>query len=169
MMLASRFPIYLVWGPRLITIYNDAFRPLLGAKPEALGRPFSEVWSEAWEEIGPIAERAFAGEATFIEDFPLTVERNGYPEEAFFTFCYSPVRDEVGRVAGFLDTVVETTAKVLAERQQAFLLRLEERLRWVGRLCRGRPPAAALARGYLRRRYGTSSAVPLRSPGKRRD
>jgi hypothetical protein len=45
-------------------------------------------------EIGPIAGRALAGEATFIEDFPLTVERGGGPEQAFFTFCYSPVRDE---------------------------------------------------------------------------
>ncbi len=129
MVLGSKFPACLVWGPHLTTIHNDAFRPILGAKPEALGRPFSEVWSEAWHEIGPIAGRALAGEATFIEDFPLAVERGGHPEEAFFTFCYSPVRDEAGRVAGFLDTVVETTGKVLAERRQAFLLRLEERLR----------------------------------------
>ncbi|HEV7265495.1 MAG TPA: tripartite tricarboxylate transporter permease [Falsiroseomonas sp.] len=129
MVLGSRFPACLVWGPRLITIYNDAFRPILGTKPEALGRPFSEVWAEAWQDIGPIAERALAGEATFIEDFPLTVERNGFPEEAFFTFCYNPVRDETGRVAGILDTVVETTGKVRTERRQAFLLLLEERLR----------------------------------------
>jgi PAS domain S-box-containing protein len=129
MVLNSHFPACIVWGRGLVTIYNDAFQPILGAKPEALGRPFSEAWSEVWPAIGPFAERAFAGEATFIEDFPLTVERNGYPEEAFFTFCYSPIRDEAGRVAGFLDTVVETTGKVLAERRQAFLLRLEERLR----------------------------------------
>jgi hypothetical protein len=55
MVLASKFPACLVWGPGLTTIHNDAFRPILGAKPEALGRPFSEVWSEAWHEIGPIA------------------------------------------------------------------------------------------------------------------
>ena len=129
MVLGSKFPTCIVWGAHLTTIYNDAFRPILGAKPKALGRPFSEVWNEAWETIGPIAERAFAGEATFIEDFSLTVERNGYPEEACFTFCYSPIRDETGRVAGFLDTIVETTGKVLAERKQAFLLHLEEELR----------------------------------------
>ncbi|MFC7739164.1 PAS domain S-box protein [Roseomonas sp. GCM10028921] len=129
MVLGSKFPACIVWGAHLTTIHNDAFRPILGAKPEALGRPFSQVWSEAWETIGPIAERAFAGEATFIEDFPLSVERNGYPEEAFFTFCYSPIRDETGRVAGLLNTIVETTGKVLAERKQAFLLHLEEKLR----------------------------------------
>ncbi|MBL6458999.1 PAS domain S-box protein [Belnapia sp. T6] len=129
MVLGSKFPACIVWGQQLVTIHNDAFRPILGAKPEALGRPFNEVWSEAWQDLEPIAERALAGEATFIEDFPLIVERSGHPSEAFFTFCYSPVRDETGGVAGFLNTVVETTGKVLAERRQGFLLQLEERLR----------------------------------------
>jgi PAS domain S-box-containing protein len=112
MVLGSKFPACIVWGSDLITIYNDAFRPILGAKPEALGRPFNEVWSEAWDEIAPIADRAFAGEATFIEHFPLVVERNGYPEETYFTFCYSPIRDETGGVVGFIDTVIETTSEV---------------------------------------------------------
>jgi signal transduction histidine kinase len=114
--LESRFPAALVWGPHLVTLYNDAFRPILGNKPEALGRAFSEIWAEAWPSIGPIAARAFAGEATFIEDYPLVIERHGVPEEAFFTFCYSPVRDDAGKVAGFLDTVVETTSAVRAAR-----------------------------------------------------
>jgi len=121
MMLASRFPKCLVWGPELVTLYNDAFRPILGNKPEALGRPFSDVWAEVWDEIGPIAARAFAGEATFVEDLPLEVERYGRPERAWFTFCYSPVRDETGRIAGMIDTVIETTGKVEAERQARVL------------------------------------------------
>src|SRR5690606_13591319 len=57
MALNSKFPKCILWGPQLITLHNDAFRPILGAKPLALGQPFSEVWSEAWHEIGPIAER----------------------------------------------------------------------------------------------------------------
>ncbi len=129
MVLGSGFPSCIVWGPHLVTIYNDAFRPILGTKPEALGRPFSEVWSEAWQALDPIAKDAFAGKATFIEDFPLTIERSGFPEQAFFTFCYSPIRDEHGNVAGMLDTVIETTGKVLVERRQAFLLSLDEQLR----------------------------------------
>src|SRR5690606_32773955 len=98
MALNSKFPKCILWGPQLITLHNDAFRPILGAKPPALGQPFSEVWSEAWHEIGPIAERAYAGEATFIENFPLEIERHGYPEQCYFTFCYSPIRDENGIV-----------------------------------------------------------------------
>ncbi|HEY0420163.1 MAG TPA: PAS domain S-box protein [Acetobacteraceae bacterium] len=115
--LASKFPKCLVWGPALIAIHNDAFMPILGDKPEALGRSFHDVWSEVWDTIEPIADRAFAGEATFIEDLALEINRHGRPEQAFFTFCYSPIRDETGAVVGMMDTVIETTGKVVAERQ----------------------------------------------------
>lgn len=117
MALSSRFPKCVVWGPGLASIPNDAFRPILGDKPPALGRSFADVWSEAWDEIGPIAERAYAGEPTFIENFPLTIDRYGYPEPCYFTFCYSPIRDEHGAVRGMIDTVVETTATVEAQKQ----------------------------------------------------
>lgn len=115
MMVSSRFPKCLVWGADLVTIHNDAFRPLLGDKPPALGRSFSNVWAEVWDEIGPLVAKAFAGEATFIEDFPLTIDRYGYPEATWFTFCYSPIRDESGRILGMMDTVIETTGKMQAE------------------------------------------------------
>lgn len=126
MVLSSRFPACLVWGPDLISIYNDAFVPILGAKPDPLGRPFSDIWREAWSQIGPIAERAFAGEATFIEDYPVELARYGRLELAHFTFCYSPVHDEHGKVVGMIDTVIETTARVEAEKAQADALRLTE-------------------------------------------
>src|SRR5690242_11581573 len=124
LLMESAFPGALVWGPELTTIYNDAFRPILGRKPEALGRSFRDIWSEAWEIIGPIAQRALAGESTFIEDFELEIERFGRPELAWFTFCYSPVRLADGSVGGMLDTVVETTATVHA-RQASKLMRQE--------------------------------------------
>jgi two-component sensor histidine kinase len=115
LMLESGFPKALAWGPGLVTLYNDSFRPILGDKPEALGRSFREVWAEAWDSIGPIAERAFAGEATFIENYQMEIERYGRRETAWFTFSYSPVRLADGRVGGMMDTVVETTATVRAQ------------------------------------------------------
>lgn len=116
LILASKFPTCVVWGPDLVTFYNDAFRPILGDKPEALGRSFKAVWYEAWDVIGPLVEKAYDGEATFMEDQPLLVDRSGYPEQAYFTFCYSPIRNENGDVIGMMDTVIETTAKVRAEK-----------------------------------------------------
>ncbi|WP_349237268.1 HWE histidine kinase domain-containing protein [Bosea sp. ASV33] len=121
MMVGSHFPKCIFWGPDFISIYNDAYKPLLGQKPPALGLPFRDVWSEVWDELRPIAEKALAGEATFAEDMPLLIDRYGHPEEAWFTFCYSPIRDENGRVLGMIDTVMETTGKVQAERNGRLL------------------------------------------------
>ena len=117
MLLVSKFPGCLVWGAERVTLYNDAFKPLVAGKPEPLGQPFSTVWAEVWDQIGPIMTRAFEGEATFIENFGLVIHRNGLEQQAYFTFCYSPVRDEHGTVVGVLDTVIETTATVQAQRR----------------------------------------------------
>ncbi|MGJ7552330.1 ATP-binding protein [Pseudomonas alloputida] len=119
--LDSRFPQAVLWGPELITLHNDAFARILGDKPLALGSPFSVIWQEAWHEIGDMAERALAGEAVFIEDFPLLIDRCGSPEKAYFTFCYSPIRGENGSVLGMLDTVIETTAGVVTNQRLNFL------------------------------------------------
>ena len=119
--LASRFPQAVLWGPDLLTLHNDAFSQILGQKPSALGIPFRAVWQEAWADISHMANRALAGEAVYIEDFPLVIDRNGSPERAYFTFCYSPIRDHDGKVLGMLDTVTETTASVLANQRLKFL------------------------------------------------
>lgn len=117
LMLASRFPSCLVWGSDMVTLYNDAFVPILGTKPSPLGRPFHEVWSDIWSELGELVFRVMDGEAVFLENFPLVTSRNGVLEQVYFTFSVSPVRDESGKVAGFLDTVLETTSSVESERQ----------------------------------------------------
>lgn len=120
----SAFPQCLLWGPRYTVIHNDAFLPILRDRPPAIGKSFNEVWAEAWHTIGPMVERAYAGEPTFIEDYELTIQHGGRPEQAYFTFCYSPIRDDDGRIAGMLDTVVETTEKVRTQ-QQARLINAE--------------------------------------------
>lgn len=85
--LRSGFPKCLCWGSELIAIYNDAFIPTLGDKGDCLGLPFSVIWQESWDTIGPIVAKAMVGEATFVKDFPMKVRRdaNGLAE-AFFTF-----------------------------------------------------------------------------------
>ncbi len=129
MMLHSKFPIYMLWGQELTSFYNDAYVPVLGSKPEALGRSFRDVWAEAWETVGPIAERALLGQASYFEDLPITVERNGYPEQTWWTFSYSPIHDESGEVGGIVCVVHETTGKVQGEQRLDFLVRLSDRLR----------------------------------------
>ena len=121
MMLLSSFPKAIAWGTDLITFHNDAFEPILGNKPPALGRPFSDVWSETWAELKPMVDLTFAGQATFRENFEITTDRNGYSEKAYFTFCYSPIRIENGDVGGMMDTVIETTETVRAQERSALM------------------------------------------------
>lgn len=116
-MLGSLFPNCLFWGPDLIMLYNDGYAPMLGRKPVAIGQPMHEAWSDVWDQVAPMAKRALAGEPTFIEDYEITTDRNGYPEQAWFTFCLSPVRDEFGTVVAVFNTVVETTQTVLAKQR----------------------------------------------------
>ncbi len=129
--LGSRFPMYLVWGPQLIGFPNDAYLPVLGRKAW-LGRSFPETWEDVWPQLGPIAERALAGESSFFENLPIDMERFGYRERTWFTFSYSPVRDATGAVGGMLVTCVETTSSVLAEQRRQFQLELSDGLRRLG-------------------------------------
>ena len=117
LLLQSRFPMFVAWGPDLGFLYNDPYAEILGAKhPRALGRRFHDIWSEIWADISPLIDAAMAGHATYREDLPLVMNRKGYDEQTWFTFSYSPVRDESDRVAGMFCAVSETTEKVLAER-----------------------------------------------------
>ena len=117
LLLQSRFPMFVAWGPELGFLYNDSYSDILGAKhPRALGRPFHEIWSEIWPDISPLIDAALAGQATFREDLSLVMNRKGFDEQTWFTFSYSPVRDESGKVAGMFCACTETTGRILAER-----------------------------------------------------
>ncbi|WBS02443.1 PAS domain-containing protein [Pseudoduganella sp. SL102] len=120
LMLNSAFPMFAAWGPQLAFLYNDAYVDVLGRKhPQALGRPFHEVWADIWHDISPIVDEAMAGRATYHENLLLTMHRKGYDEDTWFTFSYSPMRDEDGSVAGVFCACTETTEQVLSERHRA--------------------------------------------------
>jgi signal transduction histidine kinase/CheY-like chemotaxis protein len=120
LLIGSKFPMFVAWGRELGFLYNDSYAEILGAKhPAALGARFYDIWSEIWPDISPLIDAAMAGEATFRDDLPLVMNRRGFDEQTWFTFSYSPVRDESGRVAGMFCAVQETTDRVLAARQQA--------------------------------------------------
>ena len=127
MMLGTRQPACLAWGPELTFLYNEAYLPFLGARhPAAMGGSFRQIWDDVWPDIGPLAETALSGRATWVEDMHLVMTRNGYPEDTWWSFSYSPLRDDAGRVAGLLDLCADTTAKVLGERQAATLVELAD-------------------------------------------
>jgi len=121
-MLTSRFPMVVWWGRDLRWLNNDAYRPLLGKKHPALGLPGREVWPEIWGIVGPMLEGVMAsGEATWSDDMLLAVDRHGYLEETYWTYSYSPLVDDGGRVVGVFTAVTDTTERVVGERRLAAL------------------------------------------------
>ena len=122
-MLESRNPMLLWWGPELVQFYNDAYRPSLGLgdrDSRALGALGSQFWTDIWATIGPQIEQVMTtGEATWHEDQYLPIERNGRLEDVWWTYSYSPVRDN-GEISGVLVVCQETTARVamIAERER---------------------------------------------------
>ena len=117
LLLHSRFPMFVAWGPQLVFLYNDPYSDILRAKhPRALGARFQDVWSEIWADISPMIAGAMAGEASYHEDLPLVMNRRGYDEPTWFTFSYSPVRDDNGAVAGMFCACFETTSRIITER-----------------------------------------------------
>jgi signal transduction histidine kinase len=114
------------WGPSLITLYNDAYRPSFGAKhPRVLGAPAATLWPEAWHLLGPMMRQVVElGIPTWSEDQLLLMDRNGFSEETYWTFSYSPIRGERGSVDGVFTAVSETTTRVLGERRLRTLRKL---------------------------------------------
>ncbi|GJD78823.1 Sensor histidine kinase RcsC [Methylobacterium gregans] len=118
-MLACPSAMFLAWGPDLLSFYNDAYRPILGDRlGRALGARFPDLWADVWADVGPLCAGALAGRPIAVTDLPLTMHRHGAPEETWWSFTYSPVRDDAGAIAGMICTTAETTAHVLAERRR---------------------------------------------------
>src|SRR5262249_16025769 len=118
--LGSKFPMFVWWGKDLTAFYNDAYIPFAGPikHPKFLGRPAREQWSEIWGMLEPLTEQVLkTGQATSGESMQLFMERKGFLEETYFTFSYSPIRDETGTVAGIINPCQETTERVLSERR----------------------------------------------------
>ncbi|MGJ8716158.1 MAG: ATP-binding protein [Maribacter stanieri] len=120
-LLNSPFPMFLFWGDTLKSFYNDAYRPILGVDgkhPNILGLNGKESWAEIWEDIEPMLKVVTdQGESIWRENLMIPIFRNGQMEDVYWTFSYSPVKDESGRVSGVLVIVTETTEAVLAERR----------------------------------------------------
>ena len=116
----SAVPTWLAWGDELTLIYNEAYAPLLGNKhPAALAAPLRQVWGEVWRDVGDLIAATLDGQPIYREDMPLLVNRDGQLRQAWFTFWYTPLRDDDGTVRGLTCTAWDTTDKVAGQRRLA--------------------------------------------------
>lgn len=118
-LLGSRFPMQLLWGPEYIHFYNDAYLPIAADKhPLALGVPGAQIWPEVWDVVLPMLEQVrTTGEATWSNDQQLLLQRHGKLEEGYFTFSYGPIYGAETSVEGVFVAVNETTDRVINERR----------------------------------------------------
>jgi signal transduction histidine kinase len=115
---AASFPISLAWGPGHTQIYNDAYWPLCGPKhPVAMGQDFRECWAEAFPQIGEGYIAAWSGRTAHLENMRFFLDRSGFPEECWFTYSFSPITNEAGKIAGVFHPVTEVTRHMLSERR----------------------------------------------------
>jgi signal transduction histidine kinase/CheY-like chemotaxis protein len=146
-MLTSRQPMFIWWGDALINLYNDAYIGILQAKhPGALGQPASIVWREIWDQVGPRAEQAMRQNVGTYDEALLLMERNGYPEETYYTFSYSPVPNDQGGTGGIICANTEDTRRIVSERQLGLLRELAAKTADA----RSWPEACALSMACLR-------------------
>lgn len=127
LMLNSTNPIWMGWGSENTFLYNDAYIEVLGIDkhPWALGRPASIVWEEIWDFCGPLSDRVYKkSKSSSVTDSELFMKRGNFLEETFFSFTYSPVFDEEGKVGGLFCSNFETTNKILSARRSQTLSEL---------------------------------------------
>jgi signal transduction histidine kinase len=130
-MLVSRQPIWIGWGKELIKFYNDPYKAIVGGKhPWAMGTPASIVWKDIWRDIGPMLHTVMEkDEGIYMESQLLIMERNGYPEETYYTFSYTPITGDDGGTAGMICFNSDDTERILGERQLRTQMLLSSRLK----------------------------------------
>jgi len=118
-MLTSRQPIWIGWGKDLIKLYNDPYKDIVGGMhPWALGQPASLVWKNIWEDIEPLLKTVMEkDEGTYVESQLLIMDRNGYLEETYYTFSYTPIPGDTGGTAGMICANTDDTVRIIGERQ----------------------------------------------------
>jgi signal transduction histidine kinase len=124
-MLASRQPIWIGWGPEFIYLYNDPYKAIIGGRhPSALGKPSHDVWPEIWDVISPMLQTATRGtEGTYVEEQLLIMQRHGFSEETYYTYSYTPIPNEDG-IGGIICANTDDTQRVIGRRQISLLQEL---------------------------------------------
>ncbi len=119
LVLGASEPMFLAWGPQRVFLYNDAYAPMLGERhPIALGQPMPQVWSEVWEQVGPLVDRVFAGHNEALDDMALPVQPGAQGDETHFSLRCQPVRDDAGAVVALFCTCHDSTTARRRQRQR---------------------------------------------------
>jgi signal transduction histidine kinase/CheY-like chemotaxis protein len=120
LMLSNRSPAVIWWGVDLASIYNDAcVQPLGPRHPTALGQSARLVWSDLWNKLGQeLGSVMQSGQTVWSDSTRIVQDRNGFIEETWFTWNFTPLRNETGAILGVQGVWLEDTSRVLKERSR---------------------------------------------------
>jgi signal transduction histidine kinase/CheY-like chemotaxis protein len=126
MVLDMPTPAIIFWGPEQTQIYNDGYALILGPRhPRGFGMPYREIWPDTYPLIYPWMRHVLDTGGTWrVDREHIPVTRHGFDEEAYFTFTFSPLRDDDGRIMGILQPVFDVSETVLADRRAETLRQL---------------------------------------------
>ena len=119
-LLGAPWPMLLVWGPRGITVFNDAYAQLAG--PHHPLAPGGNVPAIAPAPLAVAADgfaRAASGEALHLTHQRLTIVGPGGPEQLDCDLHLTPLRDDDDSVAGVLCAVARSPERATAPVAQA--------------------------------------------------
>lgn len=129
LMLRARQPMFIGWGPQLISLYNDGYIPICGNKhPRALGRPMSQVWSEIWHTLSPINEAVLRGEPQWFENMAFDLAGRAEAGPSYFSFSYTPLLDDAGEIGGIFCSAIETTSALRLVERRSIEAKRQQRL-----------------------------------------
>jgi signal transduction histidine kinase len=121
MILEMPTPGIVFWGPEQTQIYNAGYAAIMGPRhPKYFGGSYRECWPDTYPTIYPWMRKVLDhGETIEVERAQIATTRRGWTEESYFTFTFSPLRDDEGVIRGIFQPVVEVTSSVIAERRSA--------------------------------------------------
>ena len=114
--LGSRQPMYVNWGPDLHTLYNDDYAAICANRhPAAMGRPFFETWADIRQVIGHLVDEVLGGKPLHVENLEVFLNRHQSDGAGYFSFSYTPLRDEENVVVGIFCACAEITKQVVLQ------------------------------------------------------
>ncbi|KAF0555753.1 protein-histidine kinase [Gigaspora margarita] len=122
--LKTEFPISIYCDPpNWLLLYNKAFVPIIKTNHPALGRSVKDIWPKVYETRMSLDFNRVTttGKGLYYSDRPTKLQRDGYDEEVFFSYTYSPIFKSDGTICALWCIARETTQQVLNTRRLKLL------------------------------------------------
>jgi PAS domain S-box-containing protein len=131
-LLNTKHPMLIWWGPQLVQFYNDGFSQIMGTylHTDALGKSGEKYWRNIWDIIGPDVEQVMSGGGgTWRAHQLMPTIHQDKSRHHYWTYSFSPIEDDSG-VGGIIvvcrDETQEYRATLALRGREAELARVQQ-------------------------------------------